>query len=42
MTAEYPDDVVAIIAAREFLRDSETIEVWRGGTLIYRTAPRMK
>jgi hypothetical protein len=40
--AEYPDDVTAIMAARKFLRDGETVEVWRDGTLVYRTAPRMK
>lgn len=42
MLAEYPNDVTAIIEAREFLRSGETIEVWREGTLVYRTAPRMR
>ena len=42
MMAEYANDVNAIIAAREYLRSGETIEVWRDGTLIYRTAPRIK
>jgi hypothetical protein len=42
MMAEYPDDITATIEAREFMRSGETIEVWRDGTLIYRTLPRMK
>jgi hypothetical protein len=42
MVAEYPNDVTAIIEAREFLRNGETIEVWRNGTLVYRTLPLMK
>ena len=42
MVAEYPNDVTAIIEAREFLRNGETIEVWREQTLVYRTLPRMK
>ena len=42
MMAEYPDDITAIIEAREFMRNGETIEVCRDGTLIYRTLPRMK
>jgi hypothetical protein len=42
MVAEYPNDVVAIVEAREFLRHGETIEVWREGTLIYRTSARVK
>jgi hypothetical protein len=42
MVAEYPNDVTAIIEAREFLRNGETIEVWREQTLVYRTLPRAK
>jgi hypothetical protein len=33
MAAEYPNDVTAIIEARQFLRNGETIEIWREGTL---------
>jgi hypothetical protein len=38
--AHYANDLVAIMAARELLRKGETVEVWRGETLVYRTAPR--
>ena len=38
--AHYPDDVSAILAARVFMRKGETVEVWRGDKLIYRTVPR--
>jgi len=37
---DYPDDVSAILAAREFVRKGETVEVWREDKLIYRTMPR--
>jgi hypothetical protein len=40
--AEYPNDVVAIVAARKLMRTGETIEIWRDGKLIYRVAPRGK
>lgn len=39
-TAEYADDFDAILAARDFMRMGETIEVWREEALIYRIAPR--
>jgi two-component sensor histidine kinase len=42
MVADYPNDVTAIAEAHEFLRNGETIEVWREGTMIYRTSPRIK
>jgi hypothetical protein len=42
MMVEYPNDVAAIIEAREFIRSGETIEVWREGTLVYRTVSRAK
>ena len=38
--AEYPDDISAILAARDFVRKGETVEVWREDKLIYRTVPR--
>ncbi len=34
--AEHPNDLAAISAARGFLRKGETVEVWRGETLVYR------
>jgi hypothetical protein len=40
--AIYANDMVAIVAAREFLRKGETVEVWRDDTLVYRTAPRLE
>jgi hypothetical protein len=39
--AIYANDLVAIVAARDFLRKNETVEVWRDDTLVYRTAPRL-
>lgn len=36
------NDLAAIVAAREFHRKDEAIEVWREGTLVYRTASRME
>ena len=38
--ADYPDDLSAIVAARELMRKGEAVEVWREEKLIYRTAPR--
>lgn len=35
-------DLAAIVAARELHRKDEAIEVWREGTLVYRTASRME
>jgi len=37
--AEFPNDLSAILAARHLMRRSETMEVWRGHTLIYRIGP---
>jgi len=36
------NDLAAIVAARELHRKDEAIEVWREGTLVYRTASRME
>ena len=38
-TAEFKDDVDAIVSARQLLRPGETMEVWRADTLVYRVAP---
>ena len=35
--AEFPDDLTAILAARELARKGETVEVWRESTLVYRS-----
>jgi hypothetical protein len=35
-------DLAAIVAARELHRKGEAIEVWREGTLVYRTTSRME
>ena len=35
--AEFPDDLTAILAARDLARKGETIEVWRDSTLVYRS-----
>ena len=35
--AEFADDLSAILAARDLARKDETIEVWRGATLVYRS-----
>lgn len=35
--AEFPDDLTAILAARDLARKGETIEVWRDTTLVYRS-----
>jgi hypothetical protein len=38
---EFESDLHAIMAARQLLRRNETLEVWRGQTLVYRIgAPR--
>ena len=34
--ADFPSDLAAILAARMLLRRGEALEVWRGGTLLYR------
>jgi hypothetical protein len=33
---EFESDLHAILAARQLLRRKETLEVWRGPTLVYR------
>ena len=40
MFAQCPNDLVAIIAAREAARKGQAIEVWRGDRLIYKVGPR--
>lgn len=40
--AELPGDLAAILAARKLLRMGETLEVWRGETLVYRTGPDLR
>jgi hypothetical protein len=39
---EFSSDLSAILAARELLRMGETLEVWRGETLVYRTGPNVR
>jgi hypothetical protein len=36
---DFPGDLAAILAARELMRRGETLEVWRGETLVYRIGP---
>ncbi|HKU65262.1 MAG TPA: hypothetical protein VJQ06_09400 [Rhizomicrobium sp.] len=40
--AEFPSDLSAILAARQLLRRGETLEVWRGETLVYRIGPPLQ
>jgi hypothetical protein len=35
--AEFPNDLTAILAARDLVRQGETIEVWRETVLVYRS-----
>ena len=35
--AEFPNDLTAILAARDLARRGETIEVWRESVLVYRS-----
>jgi hypothetical protein len=35
--AEFPNDLTAILAARDLARKGETIEVWRDTVLVYRS-----
>jgi len=37
--AEFPSDLAAILAARALMRRGETLEIWRGETLVYRIGP---
>jgi hypothetical protein len=41
MFAQCPDDLTAILVAREATRKGQAIEVWRGEILVYRVAPRL-
>jgi len=34
---DFKNDLAAILAARGFLRRRETVEVWRGDVLVFRT-----
>jgi hypothetical protein len=36
--AEFPDDLTAILTARDLARKGETVEVWRESTLVYRSS----
>ena len=40
--ADFPSDLSAILAARKLMRRGETMEVWRGETLIYRIGPPLE
>ena len=40
--ADFPNDLSAILAARQLMRRSETMEVWRGETLVYRIGPPLE
>ena len=35
--AEFPNDLTAILAARDLARKGETVEVWREAVLVYRS-----
>jgi hypothetical protein len=36
---DFENDLSAILAARQLMRRRETVEVWRGDVLIFRTDP---
>ena len=36
---EFASDLSAILGARDLLRAGETVEVWRGDVLVFRTVP---
>jgi len=40
MIAECPNDIVAIVMARNFIRKGEGVEVWRDDSIVYRLEPR--
>jgi hypothetical protein len=40
--AEFPNDLAAILAARDLARRGETIEVWREATLVYRSGSAVR
>ena len=40
--AEFPSDLAAILAARALMRRGETLEIWRGDTLVYRIGPAVE
>ena len=39
---DFPNDLAAILAARELMRRGEAIEIWRGDSLVYRTGPAVE
>lgn len=40
MFAQCPNDLAAIMVARDATRKGQAVEVWRGDRLIYRVGPR--
>jgi hypothetical protein len=39
---EFPNDLSAILAARDLARNGETVEVWREATLVYRSGSAVR
>ena len=39
---EFPNDLSAILAARDLARNGETVEVWRETTLVYRSGSAVR
>ena len=39
---DFPNDMAAILAARELMRRGEAIDIWRGESLVYRTGPTIE
>lgn len=39
---DFPNDLAAILAARELMRRGEAIDIWRGESLVYRTGPTIE
>lgn len=40
MFAQCPNDLTAILVARDYTRRGQAVEVWRGERLVYRVAAR--
>jgi hypothetical protein len=40
--ADFPNDLSAIMAARQLMRRGESLEVWRGENVVYRIGPPME
>ena len=40
MIAKCPNDIAAIVMARNFIRKGEGVEVWRDDSIVYRLEPR--